>query len=55
MVENLIQIKSGIMINASVSVKIKKNIACEKEIIFEILLPVVVKMVNMQKVLLTIQ
>ena len=55
MVENVIQIKSGITINVGASVKILKNIVCAKKIIFGILLHVVEKMVNIQKVLLTIQ
>ena len=45
-VESVIQIKSGITVNVDVSVKIKKNIACAKKLIFGILLHVVVKMVN---------
>ena len=55
MVENVIQIKSGITINVGASVKILKNIVCAKKIIFGILLHVVEKMVNIQKALLTIQ
>ena len=43
MVECVIQIKSGIMINADVSVK---NIIYVKKIIFAILIHVVAKMVN---------
>ena len=43
MLENVIQIKSGITINGNVSVK---NITYVKKIIFEILLHVVAKMVN---------
>ena len=43
MVENVIQIKSGIMINVDVSVK---YIIYVKKIVFGILLPVVAKMVN---------
>ena len=43
MEENIIQVKSGIMINVDVSVK---NIMCVKNNIFGILLHVVVKMVN---------
>ena len=46
MVENVIQIKSGITINVGASVKILKNIVCSKKIIFGILLHVVEKMVN---------
>ena len=45
MLESEIQIKSGIMINANVSVKIQKFIMCAKKI-FGILLHVVEKMVN---------
>ena len=43
MVENVIQIKSGITINVDVSVK---NIIYVKKIIFVILLHAVAKMVN---------
>ena len=43
MVENIIQIKSGITINVSVSVK---NKICMKKVRFGTLLDVVVKMVN---------
>ena len=55
MEEIVILIKSGIMINVDVSVKIWKNILCVKKIIFGILLHAVVKMVNTYQVLLTIQ
>ena len=55
MEESVILIKSGIMINVDVSVKIWKNILCVKKIIFGILLHAVVKMVNTYQVLLTIQ
>ena len=48
-VESVTQIKSRIMINVDASVK---NIAYVKKIIFGILLHVVVKMVNVQPVLL---
>ena len=47
--------QSGIMINVNVSAKIQKNIMHVKNIIFGILLHVVVKMLNIQQVLLTIQ
>ena len=47
MVENVIEIKSGITINTDVSVKIQKNIICTKNITFGILLHVVAKMINM--------
>ena len=53
--EDLTRIKSGITINVSVSAKIKKNIMCAEKIIFGILLHKVLKMVNMQEVLLAIQ
>ena len=53
MVENVIQIKSGI--NIDVSVKIRKSIICAKKIIFAILLHLVVKMVHIYQLLLTIQ
>ena len=43
MVENITQIKSGIMINVDASAK---NITYVKKIIFGILLQVVAKMVN---------
>ena len=46
MVENVIQIKSELMINVDASVKIVKNIKCAKQIIFGILLHVVAKTVN---------
>ena len=46
MVENSIQIKSGITINVDVSGKIQKNNTCAKNIIFGILLHVVVKIIN---------
>ena len=48
-VESVTQIKSRIMINVDASVK---NIAYVKKIIFGILLHVVVKMVNVQPILL---
>ena len=46
MVENVIQIKSGVPKNTVVSVKIQKNLVCAKKITFRILLHVVTKMVN---------
>ena len=52
MVESVIQIKSGIMMNVSVS---EKNIIHVKKIIFGILLHVVANMVNISQVLLKIQ
>ena len=52
MKENVIQIKSGIIINIDASVK---NIIYVKNIIFGILIHVVAKMVNIQQVLMTIQ
>ena len=52
MEENVIQISGGITINVNVSVK---NVMYVKKIIFGILLHVVLKMVNIQQVLLTIQ
>ena len=42
-VENKTQIKSGILINADVSVKIPKNIISAKNIIFGFLLHIVAK------------
>ena len=56
MVENVTRLKNGISANVGVSVKLKKNhLVCVNKTIFGILLHVVVKMVNMQEVLLTIQ
>ena len=55
MAENVTQIKSGITINVGVKAKVQENIMCAKNIILRILLQVVVKMVNMQEGLLTIQ
>ena len=52
MKENVILIKSEIMINVNVSVR---NTIYVKRIIFGILLHVAVKMENIQQVLLTIQ
>ena len=46
MVVNVIQIKSRITIYVGASVKTQKNTMCRKDIIFEVLLHVVVKMVN---------
>ena len=46
MVVNVIQIKSRITIYVGSSVKTQKNTMCRKDIIFEVLLHVVVKMVN---------
>ena len=43
MVENMIQIKSGILIDVDASAK---NIICVKKIVFGILLHVVAKMAN---------
>ena len=48
------RIKSGIMINVDVSAKIQKNIRQAKKIISGILLHVVVKIVDMQEVLMAI-
>ena len=45
-VESVIQIKIGIMINVDVNIKILKNIICVEKIIFGILPHVAVKMVN---------
>ena len=52
MLENVIQIKSGIMINVDVSVK---KLMHEKKIIFGILQQVLVKMVNIYQILWMIQ
>ena len=46
MAENVIQIKSGIMINVHASVKIQINIVCTKNFIFGVLLHVAAEMVN---------
>ena len=45
-VKNVIRIKTVMMISSDVSVKIQKNIARVKQIIFEILQHVVAKMIN---------
>ena len=45
MVENIVQIKSGIMVKVGVSAKMQKNIMCVKKM-FGILLHVVAKMIN---------
>ena len=37
-VQNVIQIKSGMTINVDVSVKIRKNTLCAKRVVFRILL-----------------
>ena len=44
MLESVIQMKKGITINVDVSVKILKNIMCEKK--FGIMVHVIVKIVN---------
>ena len=46
MIENIIEIKCGIMVNVGVSVKIPKNTVYAKKIIFGIMLHVVAKMVK---------
>ena len=46
MIENVIEIKSGIIVNVGVSVKIPKNIVCAKKVILGIMLHVVAKMVK---------
>ena len=53
--ENVTQFKSGITINVDVRVKIQENIMRAKKIISGILVHVLVKMVNICKVLLVIQ
>ena len=55
MVENVTQIKSGIKINVGVSAKTQKNIIFAKVFIFGIIEHLLVKMVNIYKVLLVIQ
>ena len=52
MAKNVTWIKNGITISVGVSVKIHKSIVCTKKVILGILQHVVVKMVNMQEVLL---
>ena len=42
-IENMVQIKSGITINADASVKIGNNLICGEKILFGILVQVVVK------------
>ena len=54
MVENVIQIKSGITITVNKTAKIQKN-TCAKKTVFGILLYVVINLVNIQEVLLIIQ
>ena len=54
MVANVTQIESRTMTNVDVNTKIQEKM-CTKKVIFVILLHVVVKIVDMQKVLLTIQ
>ena len=46
MIRTVIQIKSGITINAAVTAKIQKNIVHVEKIIFGILVHVLAKMVN---------
>ena len=55
MLDNVIQINSGITINVVVSEKIQNNLMHVKKIIFGILLHVVVKLVDMKGVLLMVQ
>ena len=55
MVENVIQIKSGMTINIGASVKIQKNIMSAEKTIIGILLDLIAKIVNIKQVLLTIQ
>ena len=55
MVENVTQIESGIKNCDDVSLKIQENIMCAKKLIFEILVHVLVKLVNIYKVLVMIQ
>ena len=42
-IENVVQIKSGITINVDASVKIGNNLMCREKILFGILVQVVVK------------
>ena len=46
MAGNVIQIKSGVAINADVSTKIQENIISEKKIIFGILTHVLARLLN---------
>ena len=46
-VENVTQTKIEKTVNVSESIKIQKNIVCEKKIIYGILLNVLAKIVNM--------
>ena len=55
MVENITQIKIGIKINVGVSAKTQENIIFAKVFIFGIIEHLLVKMVNIYKVLLVIQ
>ena len=54
MVENVTRIKSRIMINVGIIAKIQKNIIDLKKIIFGMLLFAVLKVLNIQQVLLMI-
>ena len=54
-VENVIQIKSGISINVDGGAKIRENVVCVKKILFVILANVLAKMINIWKLLLVIQ
>ena len=55
MVENVIQVKIGITINAIEGAKIRENIMYGKKDIFGILIHVLVKIVNIKEVSLVIQ
>ena len=55
MVENVIQIKSVIMINVDATEKIREKIKCVKNILFEILVYALEKMINIWKLLWVIQ
>ena len=55
MVEIVTQIKRRITINVDVSAQIRENITSTKKLILGILVRVLVEMVNILKVLLTIQ
>ena len=55
MLENVIQINSGITINVVVSEKIQKNLMHVKRLYLESCYIVVVKLVDMQGVLLMVQ
>ena len=52
MIENLIQIKSRIKKNVDVSIKIQQNIVYAKKIMLGILTYVLVRLMNVEKIML---